>query len=204
MAVFPVGRESRPIRRLTAETSQSEPQFQLKLRLTSRTSLKVLVAGSLPLVITFGGMAQNEFSVSSSVVVQAPPEAVFAVLADPSKHSVIDGSGSVQGQMSGPERLVLGSKFGMRMRAGLGYRVTNTVVEYEENRLIAWRHVMPGRWRYELEPEGDSATRVTESYDYSAMLPKLLSRTGLHKQRRSIEATLQRLKSYVEDQTEPA
>ncbi|MEV6232459.1 SRPBCC family protein [Saccharopolyspora shandongensis] len=144
-------------------------------------------------------MAQNEFSVSSSVVVQAPPEAVFAVLADPRKHSVIDGSGTVQGEMSGPERLVLGSKFGMRMRRGVGYRITNTVVEYEENRLIAWRHMLPGRWRYELEPVGDSATKVTETYDFTAMLPKLVARTGVPKQnQRSIEATLQRLKDHVE------
>ncbi|MEV0050851.1 SRPBCC family protein [Saccharopolyspora shandongensis] len=146
-------------------------------------------------------MAQNEFSVSSSVVVQAPPAAVFAVLADPRKHSVIDGSGTVQGEMSGPERLVLGSKFGMRMRRGVGYRITNTVVEYEENRLIAWRHMLPGRWRYELEPVGDSATKVTETYDFATMLPKLVARTGVPKQnQRSIEATLQRLKDHLEDE----
>ncbi|MEV0084407.1 SRPBCC family protein [Saccharopolyspora sp. NPDC050642] len=145
-------------------------------------------------------MAQNEFSVSSSVVVQAPPEAVFAVLADPRKHSVIDGSGTVRGEMSGPERLVLGSKFGMRMRKAVAYRVTNTVVEYEENRLIAWRNMLPGRWRYELEPVGDTATKVTETYDFTAMLPKLTARTGLPKQNlRSIEATLQRLKDHLED-----
>ncbi|RKT81939.1 Polyketide cyclase / dehydrase and lipid transport [Saccharopolyspora antimicrobica] len=156
--------------------------------------------GSLSAVTRFGGMAQNEFSVSSSTVVNAPAEAVFAVLADPRKHSVIDGSGTVQGEISGPERLVLGSKFGMRMRRGIGYRITNTVVEYEENRLIAWRHMLPARWRYELEPEGDSATRVTETFDYAAMLPKLVARTGLPGQNlRSIEATLQRLKSHVEE-----
>ncbi|MDA3648745.1 SRPBCC family protein [Saccharopolyspora indica] len=144
-------------------------------------------------------MAQNEFSVSSSTVVNAPAEVVFAVLADPRKHSVIDGSGTVQGEISGPERLVLGSRFGMRMRKGIGYRITNTVVEYEENRLIAWRHAMPARWRYELEPEGE-ATRVTETFDYAAMLPKLVARTGLPAQNlRSIEATLRRLKSHVEE-----
>ncbi|MGP4019560.1 SRPBCC family protein [Saccharopolyspora sp. 5N708] len=150
-------------------------------------------------------MAQNEHSVFSSLIVQASPEAVFDVLADPRKHSLIDGSGTVQGELSGPERLVLGSKFGMRMHRGVGYRMTNTVVEYEENRLIAWRHILPCRWRYELEPEGDSATKVTETYDYATMLPKLVTRTGLPKQNlASIEATLRRLKSYVEDnQAEP-
>ena len=144
-------------------------------------------------------MATSESSVSGSVIVQAPPEAVFAVLADPRKHSVIDGSGMVKGELKAPDRLVLGSKFGMRMHRGIGYRTVNKVVEFEENRLIAWRNLLPGRWRYVLEPEGDSATKVTETYDFTAMAPKLVSRTGLPAQnRRAIEATLQRLKSYVE------
>ncbi|MCI2418030.1 SRPBCC family protein [Saccharopolyspora sp. K220] len=149
-------------------------------------------------------MAQNEYSVWSSLIVQAPAEAVFDVLADPRKHPLIDGSGTVQGVLGDPARLALGSKFGMRMHKGVDYRMTSTVVEYEENRLIAWRHILPARWRYELEPEGVSATKVTETYDYAAMLPKVVSRTGIPKQNlQSIKATLQRLKCYVEDnQTE--
>jgi hypothetical protein len=59
--------------------------------------------------------------------------------------------------------------------------------------------MLPGRWRYELAPEGDSATRVTETYDYTAMMPKLVAHNGFPEQnQRSIEATLQRLKAYVE------
>ncbi|MER6992098.1 hypothetical protein ABT337_24790 [Saccharopolyspora hirsuta] len=60
--------------------------------------------------------------------------------------------------------------------------------------------MLPARWRYELEPEGDSATRVTETFDYAAMSPELVARTGLPKQDlRSVEATLRRLESHVED-----
>ena len=51
--------------------------------------------------------------VHSSLTVQAPPAAVFAILADPRQHPRIDGSGTVQGTVSGPERLTLGSEFGM-------------------------------------------------------------------------------------------
>jgi uncharacterized protein YndB with AHSA1/START domain len=34
--------------------------------------------------------------VSSSIAVDAPPEVVFAILADPRQHPRIDGSGSVR------------------------------------------------------------------------------------------------------------
>ena len=145
-------------------------------------------------------MADNEHSVSSSVVVQASPEAVFAVLADPRQHPVIDGSGSVRQEINGPERLQLGSRFGMRMSKSVGYRVTNRVVEFEENRRIAWRNLLPAVWRYELVPERESATRVTETFDYSRMpLAARFGRTKLARDNhRSIEETLQRLKAHVE------
>jgi hypothetical protein len=146
-------------------------------------------------------MAPNEYSVSNSIVVQAPPHDVFEVLADPRKHPIIDGSGTVREGISGPERLQLDSRFGMQMRIVVGYHITNTVVEFEENRLIAWRHTAPARWRYELEPVGEAATRVTETFDYSRMpLPKLVALLGLPKRnQRGIDATLERLKAYVEN-----
>lgn len=145
-------------------------------------------------------MAQNHHSVSSSVVVDAKPEDVFALLADPRKHPLIDGSGTLREGISGPDRLVLGSKFGMRMKLGLGYRISNTVVEYEEDRRIAWKHFGPHRWRYELEPVGESSTKVTETFDYSRMpLPGVVGRTPLPSNNlKAIEKTLRRLKSYVE------
>ncbi len=55
----------------------------------------------------------------------------------------------------------------MSMRLwGVPYRVRNRVVEFEENRLIAWRHFEPQHWRFELQPT-KSGTRVTETFDYS-------------------------------------
>lgn len=106
-------------------------------------------------------------NVTGSIEVAAPPAAVFAILADPRQHARIDGSGTVRGALSGPDRLELGSRFGMRMRLGAPYRIRNTVVEYEPDRLIAWRHLGPHRWRYELEPLADDRTRVTETWDVS-------------------------------------
>lgn len=104
--------------------------------------------------------------VSASVVVAAPPAEVFALLADPHRHHEFDGSGTVQATVSGPERLTLGDRFGVDMKQKVGYRVTNEVVEFEQDRLIAWCHFAKARWRYELEPVG-TGTRITETFDYS-------------------------------------
>ncbi|MDO9496257.1 MAG: SRPBCC family protein, partial [Nocardioides sp.] len=96
--------------------------------------------------------------VSASTTIDAPPAAVFAILADPRQHQRIDGSGTVQGTVSGPERLTLGSEFGMDMKMGASYKIKNRVVEFDEDRLIAWRHKGLHRWRYELAPTPDGGT----------------------------------------------
>ena len=103
--------------------------------------------------------------VSASVVVAATPEQVFALLADPHRHQELDGSGTVRGVVSGPKRLALGDRFGMRMRVGLPYQTRNTVVEFEPEHRIAWHHFARAIWRYELTPVEDG-TLVTESFDY--------------------------------------
>ena len=105
--------------------------------------------------------------VSESVDIAAPPEVVFAILADPRQQSRIDGSGSVRGLLKGPDRLSKGATFGVDMKLfGLPYKIRNTVVEFEEGRRVAWRHFGGHRWRYVLEPT-EGGTRVTESFDYS-------------------------------------
>jgi uncharacterized protein YndB with AHSA1/START domain len=141
-------------------------------------------------------------SVSRSVVVDAPPAAVFALLADPARHADLDGSGTVRGQLRGPRRLRLGSRFGMRMHLLVPYVITNTVVELEEDRRIAWRHLGRHVWRYELEPV-DGGTRVTETFDWSgALSPRVLELLGYpDRNARGIEATLPRLKALVEGRT---
>ncbi|MGB0102380.1 MAG: SRPBCC family protein [Nocardioides sp.] len=140
--------------------------------------------------------------VSASTKVAAPPATVFAILADPREHPRIDGSGSVRGVVAGPERLALGSTFGMSMKIGAPYRIKNTVVEFEEDRRIAWRHAGPHRWRYDLEPTEDGGTRVTETWDLShcnsatRWLFGLLRYPRTHA--RSIEQTLANLKQAAE------
>ena len=141
--------------------------------------------------------------VSSSTTINAPAEVVFAILADPRQHPRIDGSGSLRGRVTGPDRLSRGAEFGMDMKMyGLPYKIRNRVVEFEENRLIAWRHFGGHRWRYELAPAG-AGTRVTESFDYSpynAVGAAVIRLAGFpERNRRGIEETLVRLAAAAED-----
>ena len=144
-------------------------------------------------------------NVTASTTVAAPPEVVFAILADPRQHTRIDGSGTVRDAVDGPERLELGSSFGMNMKIGAPYRTKNKVVEYDANRLIAWRHFGTHRWRYELEPidGGDGGTRVTETWDVShcnGPTRWVLGAMGYPKRhRKGIEQTLVKLKAAAED-----
>lgn len=105
--------------------------------------------------------------VSHSVVVPASAQEIFNLLADPRRHSEIDGSGSVKAaRVNAPERLSLGAKFGMDMRIVVPYKMTNEVVEFEEGRQIGWRHFGGHIWRYILEPV-DGGTKVTEQFDWN-------------------------------------
>ena len=142
----------------------------------------------------------TERSVSRALDVDAPPAAVFDVLADPRAHGSFDGSGTVRSAVAGPDRLSLGARFGMSMRVGVPYTIRNEVVEFEQDRLIAWRHVGHHGWRYELEPLDGGRTRVTGTFDWSdSRLPWALELVGYPATNtRAIEKTLPRLKAHVE------
>jgi hypothetical protein len=141
--------------------------------------------------------------VSRSRVIDAPASKIFGVLADPARHAEIDGSGSVrQARLTDPQRLELGSRFGMDMRIGVPYRITNVVVEFDEDRLIAWRHFGRHRWRYELEPV-EGGTKVTESFDWSTSpIGWVLELMGYpDKHGPNIETTLERLEAVVTNES---
>ncbi|KLL11817.1 MULTISPECIES: SRPBCC family protein [Protofrankia] len=139
-------------------------------------------------------MAVREIAATRTI--PATAEQIFGLLADPAQHPVIDGSGTVRAvRPGGARRLTLGSKFGMDMRMGVPYRIENTVVEFEENRLITWRHFFGHRWRWLLTPLPDGRTEVTETFDWStARIPWLIDVSPfLRKNRAGIEKSLERL-----------
>jgi uncharacterized protein YndB with AHSA1/START domain len=115
-------------------------------------------------------MSSDQITVERTI--KASPEQIFALVADAAKHSEIDGSGTVQGTRHESRPLTLGTKFGMEMHLGVGYKTSNEVVEFEQDRRIAWKTsgvkgLVGGRiWRYELEPV-DGGTLVKETWDVS-------------------------------------
>ena len=142
-------------------------------------------------------------------LIPAPAEAIFDLLADPGRHHEIDGSGTIVGARSaGERRLALGDSFGMDMDWGVNYATKNVVVEFEENRRIAWQtlapkplsYVLTGRiWRYELKPvEGGTIVRETWDTRQEALPSRYVVRATLTDlTRRNMEKTLQRIQDVV-------
>jgi hypothetical protein len=115
----------------------------------------------------------------------APAGMIFRVLADPRRHTELDGSGMLRGAVTITPISGVGDVFIMKMYfSELGdYEMNNHVVEYEPDRRIGWepeagRGHPDGaaaaserrwgqRWSYELVPDGPGATIVTEIYDCS-------------------------------------
>jgi uncharacterized protein YndB with AHSA1/START domain len=125
--------------------------------------------------------------VSISRRIEAPAAAIFAILADPERHPELDGSRMLCEPVDPRPMLKVGDTFVMRMHNDFmgDYVMANHVTEFEQDRRIAWAPELaqdPGgelpphfaghvrgnyRWSYELTPDGDSATVVTETYDCS-------------------------------------
>ena len=104
---------------------------------------------------------------AARITINTPAHLISDLLANPAAHQRFDGSGSVKEAISGPERLFLGAKFGMAMKIKVPYRITNTVVAFEENKKITWCHMMKWTWSYELNAISPTQTVVTESFDAS-------------------------------------
>jgi hypothetical protein len=127
----------------------------------------------------------------------APSATVFELLADPRKHALFDGSGTVTGVSVAPPRLALGATFSMHMRMKLGYVTRNHVVVFEEGRAIAWHHAARFIWRYDLEAV-DGGTDVTETFDYNRPWGFVIEWFGFPaRNRAAMEATLRRLEAVV-------
>jgi hypothetical protein len=148
-------------------------------------------------------MPDNSEVVSVERVIAPPADRIFELLADPTRHHDIDGSGTVRDAKEGTQRLELGDKFGMKMHLGVNYSMVNEIIEFDDAKRIAWqtgpgtgwqRNLFGGRiWRYELEP-ADGGTLVRETWDVSQEKGpvKYLLRTGRSREhtRGAMEKTL--------------
>jgi hypothetical protein len=137
----------------------------------------------------------NAYLVSESKVIAATPQTLFDIVADPAMHAKMDGSGSVlEARPGGPSRLTQGAKFGMDMKLGASYKITNTVVEFDEPTRLAWRHFNGHIWRYTFEPV-DGGTKVTEEWDARPAKNRLFLKLARFpaRNRAGIKATLDKL-----------
>ncbi len=138
----------------------------------------------------------------------ASPERIFDLLADPSRHHEIDGSGAVRQPKSSPQRLALGSTFIMSMKMGIPYSTASTVVDFEVNRRIAWQTFSTitwiarwggGRiWSYELQPDY-GGTLVRETWDIAHEAPRAKRNLEKIRTRRYMIEAMQRSLARLEE-----
>jgi hypothetical protein len=80
----------------------------------------------------------------------------------------------------------------------------NHIIEFEEGRRIAWRPSVPGEpppghlWRWELEPLGESATRVTHTYDWSQLTDRSRFQRARSTTSDKLAASIERLAELAE------
>ena len=125
-------------------------------------------------------------TVSATTTISTSADVVFAVLADPSRHAAIDGTGRVRDSLDGQRLTGAGQIFRVAMyhenHPDDSYEMANQILAFEPPRVISWR---PGYvsqatgelefggwvWRYDLTQLGPGQTEVTLSYDWSAVGP---------------------------------
>jgi hypothetical protein len=134
-------------------------------------------------------------TVTSSAVVAAPPAEVFALLANPHRHHEFDGSGTVRAAVSGPQRLALGDRFGMRCGSGCP---TGSPTGSSSSRRTgaspgATRPARSGATSWSPSTGG---TRITETFDFrGSPVARGIELAGMHRNNaRSIRDTLRRLR----------
>lgn len=125
----------------------------------------------------------TEETMSVTTTINAPTQKVFDVLADPSTHEAIDGTGWVRQSLDGKRLTSTGQIFRMAMyhdnHPDKNYEMANRVEVFDPPRAIAWQ---PGQgpddanlefggwiWRYDLSPVSQSQTEVTLTYDWAAV-----------------------------------
>ncbi|MGA9494081.1 MAG: SRPBCC family protein [Mycobacterium sp.] len=127
-------------------------------------------------------------TITATITIPAPAETVFDVLADPTTHAAIDGTGWVREAIDSGPLTDTGQIFRVAMyhdnHPAKSYEMANKVVVFDRPDAIAWE---PGQdaardgnlsfggwiWRYDLRDEGPSDAHVTLTYDWSAVPPEL-------------------------------
>lgn len=129
----------------------------------------------------------SELFVTETRDIDASAPRVFSIVSDPAKHPQIDGTGMLRSAEDNQVISGVGDVFFMSMthwHRG-NYVMENHVVEFEQDRRIAWEPVAqisekgdfdsqgpssePRWWGWQLEPLGEEKTRVTAFYECSRL-----------------------------------
>jgi len=140
--------------------------------------------------------------VRASRDVAASADAIFELIADPAEQPRWDGNDNLAEADPGQRIRAVGDVFVMTTTKGNVRE--NHVVEFAEGRRVAWRPAEPGKeppghlWRWELEPIDSSRTRVTHTYDWTALtdeqrLPRARATTA-----DKLQASIERLAALAE------
>ena len=111
--------------------------------------------------------------VSATRDIAAPAAAIFELIADPARQPEWDGNENLAEAAQGQRVRAVGDVFTTSLT--IATTRENHVVDFDEGRLIAWRPAEPGAeppghlWRWELHPVDDTHTRVTHTYDWTAL-----------------------------------
>ena len=125
----------------------------------------------------------TEENVSATLTVAGPVARVFGVLADPTTHAAIDGTGWVQKPVDEAPLTGVGQIFRMAMyhsgHPDGDYQTVNKVAVFDQPHAIGW---LTGHekgdgelefggwlWRYDLAQAGPAQTGVTLTYDWSGV-----------------------------------
>lgn len=98
---------------------------------------------------------------------------MFEVIADPALHPEWDGNDNLADAAHGQRVRSVGEVFSMTLTRGSVRE--NHVVEFVEDRVIAWKPAEPGQapvghlWRWEVQPIDDERSLVVHTYDWTEL-----------------------------------
>ncbi|MCX8563221.1 SRPBCC family protein [Mycolicibacterium mucogenicum] len=142
--------------------------------------------------------------VSASRDIAAPAARIFELIADPAQQPRWDGNDNLAEAPAGQRVRAVGDVFVMGLTVGATRE--NHVVEFAEGRRIAWKPSEPGQpqpghlWRWELEPIDDGHTRVTHTYDWTALTDEKRLNRARQTSADWLQASLARLAALAEEQ----
>jgi uncharacterized protein YndB with AHSA1/START domain len=140
--------------------------------------------------------------VHASREINASPEKIFELIADPALQPSWDGNENLAEAPAGQRVHQVGDVFRMLLTNG-GTR-DNRIVEFSEARRVAWLPSEPGQqppghlWRWELEPVTEARTRVTHTYDWTQLADEKRLVRARNTTAERLRASLDRLATLAE------